>query len=68
MLYRHWQSVEAPIEGFIREFSPDKSLVRITTTKWAFDAGIWHRAHELRVDAVLEEANAPTAPTPQTKS
>lgn len=62
VLYRHWRSTRPMTEGFVREFSPDKSLVRISSSKNAWDAGSWHRALELRVEAVLDDAKAPVAP------
>ncbi len=62
VLCRHWTSTQPPREGFIREFSPDQSLVRISKTNFPTDAGYWHRCAELRIDAVLEHAPATRIP------
>lgn len=62
VLYRHWGTTSAPKEGFVREFSADKTLVRISPTSAPTDAGVWHRVYDLRVDAVLDAAKAPKKP------
>ncbi len=59
VLYRHWMSTQPPMEGFVREFSADKSLVRISRTNEETDPGQWLRSRETRVDAVLEASKAP---------
>lgn len=55
VLWRHWASAQPPNEGYIREFSPDKLIVRVSRTTGAFDVGSWWRAADLRVEAVLEQ-------------
>ena len=58
--YRHFLSTRPPVEGWVKEFSKDGSLVRISRTHKLKDAGTWHRVYDLRVEAVLEAAAAPT--------
>jgi hypothetical protein len=59
ILYRHFLSNRPASEGWVREFNENGSLVRISRTNKATDAGLWHRAHELRLEGVLEPAKAP---------
>jgi hypothetical protein len=60
VLFRHFLSQRAPVEGWVREFSADGRLVRISKTPKAKDAGQWHRVYDLRVEAVLSETAGPT--------
>lgn len=52
VLWRHFLSARPPLEGWVREFSADARLVRISKTK--YEDGTWHRCYDLRVEAVLE--------------
>lgn len=63
VLYRNWM-VDKPVDGWIREFSPNGEYVRIARTMDLFDAGVWHRCLTLRVDAVLDPARV-TKPAEQ---
>lgn len=65
VLYRHWMSERPPVEGWIREFNKDASLMRVSASQRATDAGMWHRTIEMRVDAVLEPAKAPKTREPR---
>lgn len=63
VIWRHWQrGGETAQEGFIREFSADERMVRISKTDKPSDAGEWHQARDLRVVAQLDAAKAPKSP------
>ena len=62
--YRHYLSTRAPVEGWVKEFSVDGALVRISAKEKASDAGTWHRVYDVRVEAVLDAAKAPPAKEP----
>jgi hypothetical protein len=64
ILFRNFLSRHAPVEGWVREFSADGKLVRISRTRKAKDAGQWFRTFELRCEAVLDEARAPALKEP----
>lgn len=59
ILWRFYTSRTSPMEGWVREFNRDGSLVRISRTSKKTDAGHWHRVFELRCEGVLEPAKAP---------
>lgn len=64
VLWRHFLTQRPPVEGWIREFNPDETLVRISATPRATDAGTWHRVYDLRIEAVLEPGRAPALREP----
>lgn len=59
VLYRHFLSTAAPLDGWVREFSVDGEHVRISKTNKATDAGTWHRVYTMRIEGVLDPAKAP---------
>lgn len=63
VLFRHFLSQRAPVEGWVREFSVAGDYVRISRTQRPGDAGLWHRVYDLRVEAVLEAGRAPEGDT-----
>jgi hypothetical protein len=65
ILVRHFLSKQAPHERWVREFSTDGLLVRISVTRKATDAGQWFRTYDLRCEAVLEESRAPALREPK---
>lgn len=60
ILYRHYLSANPPRDGFVREFSKNSELVRISRTLSIYDAGDWHRVCHLRIEDILEPALAPS--------
>lgn len=60
ILYRHFMSAQ-PVEGWVREFSADGNMVRISKTEKPSDAGLWRRIEDYRLISVLEAAKAPKA-------
>ena len=59
VLWVHWMSVKPAQEGYVREFSADGRMVRISKTDRPKDAGAWHEVRELRIVAVLDESKKP---------
>jgi hypothetical protein len=60
VLVRHWQTTKPAEERWLKEFSADGLRVRLT--KKADDKrerGTWYVCRELRIEAVLDAANAP---------
>lgn len=58
ILVRHFLSTSAPLEKYVREFTADGKLVRLSRSNDAKDPGLWSRVAELRVEALLEERRA----------
>lgn len=54
ILFRHWQGAQT-VEGFVREFSPDGTHVRISATPKKKEQGAWFPVRTLRVEQVLEK-------------
>lgn len=65
ILYRHWSSTGAPVEGWVKEFSGSGEIVRISRTNEPRDAGTWYRVLTLRVDEVLDPTLAPPKRKPR---
>lgn len=61
ILYRHCMSENPPVDGFVREFSKNSQLVRISRSNRVTDAGTWHRVCHMRVEDVLDPAKAPAS-------
>lgn len=62
ILVRHFLSRD-PNERWVREFSPDGQLVRLSRTNAPSDAGTWCRTFDMRIEAVLEPGRAPALAT-----
>lgn len=65
ILVRQFLSQRPGVEKWVKEFTADGVMVRLSDREKASDAGAWHRVYDLRVEAVLDAAKAPPSKEPR---